>query len=219
MGAYYTYCAISTQVTLNELGTISKDIDPMDLAYTLASVGYIDDERYLTSSFHPNKTLLLPSQYNSSEKLIRGVLANHYFETIQRFFVKSLLHLLPNISNIAIVSPSEFSLSVSVSLSEYSDTSIQRCQFVSLFPTDLTPSFQQNFTVIHLEGFLSEVNDALANMIINLDDNLTPCDGTFTVLDGLNSPLTEFVPNVSDYFLKNRAPTLKSPARLQERDQ
>ena len=216
IGAYYTYYAISTQIALQEFDNIGDGAHSLDLVCTLLSLGYIDDERYLTSSFHPNKTLLLPAQYNSSEKFIRAVLTSHYFDGIQRFFVKSLLSLHPNITSISIVSPSQFSISVSLSLSEYSDSSIQRCQFVSQFPTGLMPTFQQNFTTIHLLGFLSEINDALANLIINLDDNLTPCDGTFTVLDGVNYPLTELVPDVSNYFQKNRAPTLKYPTKLQE---
>ena len=216
IGAYYTYCAISTQVMSQEFASIGEGIDPVDLAYTLASVGYIDDERYLTSTFNPNKTLLLPTQYNSSEKLIRDVLTGHYFDGIQRFSVKSLLSLLPNKTNIAIVSPSQFTVSASLSLSEYPGHRIQRCQFVEQSPTGLTPSFQHNFTTIHLEGFLTEVNDALANLIINLDDRKTPCNGTFTVLDGMNYPLTEVVPNVSNYFTKNRAPSLKSTTILQK---
>ena len=216
IGAYYIYCAISTQVILQEFDNIGKAIDSLDLVWTLAATGYIDDERYLTSLFNPEKMLLLPAQYNSSESLIRDVLTSHYFDTIQRFSVKSLLYLLPNITNIAIVSSSQFSVSASLSLSEYSDPSIQQCQFVEQSPTGLTPSFQHNFTTIHLEGFLSEVNDALANLIINLDDRETPCNGTFMVLDGLNYPLTEAVADVSNYFLKNHPPSLKHPTILQE---
>ena len=216
IGAYYIYCAISTQVILQEFDNIGKAIDPLDLVWTLAIIGYINDERYLTSLFNPEKMLLLPAQYNSSESLIRDVLTSHYFDTIQRFSVKSLLYLLPNITNIAIVSSSQFSVSASLSLSEYSDPSIQQCQFVEQSPTGLTPSFQHNFTTINLEGFLPEVNDALANLIINLDDKERPCNGTFTVLDGLNYPLTEVVADVSNYFVKNRTPSLKSATILQE---
>ena len=214
---HYIYSAISTKIEAQEF--INKtSVNSTNLLWTLIGLGYVDNRYYLTSSFDPNEALSLPPEYNSSdENAIRNVLADHYFGIVKQIFIQGSLFLdkYPK-ENISIRSPSQLPLSITISLPKYSDDDIQQCQFVSKFDSRLTPAFTEEHTVASLEGLLFEINDVLAKMIINLNDDELPCNGTVVILDGLNPRLTETITNISDYFQEYQPPTLTSASKLQK---
>ena len=218
---YNLYSALSTPIDMSEFNAIiatnaTNDTNPVDLLTTLISLGYIDTSRYLTSSFNRDQPLILPSNYNSSEQAIRDILSTHYFESAIPISVQSSLYLEINSTSIMINSETQLPLSVSISLLAYSDSTMQRCQFVPEFISRLTPSFQKDYTVINMNGLLFELNDALQNIIINLDDDRIPCNGMLNIMDGLNPPLNQTVLNISDHFAKYTPPAFQTGIDFQE---
>ena len=225
IGGYYLSCHLATQLTAEELNktlvnmTLSSDAyEPADLMLNLLIAGYIDQNYYLTSNFKPDKPLLLPQKYNDFEPAIRQTLHNHFFEIIKKVIVDSSLSLQTssNPPSIYIQSLSQTPMSVSISLFDNTKTTSQRCQFVENINTRLTPVFdQETFTSIYFEGQGFEVNDLLANIILNQADDDTTCRGVFIIIDGLNPTLNQTVNNLEVYFKPNVQPRLNSSDLLQ----
>ena len=57
-----------------------------------------------------------------------------------------------------------------------------------------------------MEGALSDVNAALKKMIINLDDNITACNGVVEINDFLNPIFNQTISDLSGYFYNNTPP-------------
>ena len=212
---YQIYSTVSTKMKQEEFDNVVNRTSS-HLVYTLISLGYIDSHYYLTPNFNLNEELILPAEYESAKKAIYNILNSHYFEVITPISVRSSLSLEVNSSNILIRSPSLLPFTVSVALLNISnDTSTPQCQFVTKFASRLTPVFDENNTVIYMQGLLFEVNDALQNIILNYKDNETICAATFSIRDDLNPVLNQSILNLSNYFTKYERPALKQNVSIQ----
>ena len=212
---YQIYSTVSTKIKQEELDSIVNKTSS-HLVYTLISLGYIDSHYYLTPNFNQSEALILPDEYESAKEAIYDVLNSHYFKIITPISVKSSLYLDVNSTNILIQSPSLLPFSASITLHNNStDSKITQCQFVTKFASRLTPIFEEDYTVIYMQGLLFEVNDAFQNIIVNYKDNKTICAATFNIMDDLNPMLNQSVLDVSNYFKRNKAPSLNANVSIQ----
>lgn len=203
LGSYNFHAFISTQISSDifynpSLNLTYENTDAVDLMSALVSLGYIDTDGFLTSTFDPNQPLLLSSRYLPDELIIRLLLTQNYIQLamMQQFSVVSSLNtLLPEY--LLINTLSKTTLNVLITLNS-------QAQFVEYaYPVLTTIAIKQS--TITIDGLLADVNTALQKLIVNLNDT-APCDGSITVSDNLNPPLTQEVANISRYFIINQTP-------------
>ena len=149
---------------------------------------------------------------------LRKALKNHSFDLVGKITIETSLYLSRDSHSIqpsiSVQSLSQQPLSVSILLNT-SDSLPVICQFVSNFESHLTIKPQNNFTELYFQGLLFEINQTFANMIINLDNDDVPCNGTIIVRDGLNEPLKKNIINISNYFKKYTKPELHPDSAMQ----
>ena len=214
IGLYYTQYTLTTQIKLDEFNNIT-DGNSKPLVKDLISLGYMDSDYYVTSSFDPNKTLFLPSN-ESKEQDIRWILSNHSFGVVGRINIESSLYRNKTEPNISISSASPFPLHVYISIFDIADNSIHKCQFVSRLNSMLTPTFLDENTQIIFDGLQFQVNELLENIIINIPDGQASCDGVLTVMDSINPIYNETIYGISSFMKQNPIPEIASDSLLKE---
>ena len=217
LGPYSIYLSISTPISTVDFPTYNST-DYRDLISTLLSLGYIDSQLYLTSSFDSGTELLLPARYNSSDEIaIRQSLARHYFDMVMPIFVESSLDLIESSKQLSITTLSQFPLALSISLITTSNdtANTQLCQFVEKFPAIVAPSFLEDYTVMSIESPSFELNSILQNIIINIPDNVS-CGANISIVDNLNPNLYRIINDTTMYFHQNEPPAWNSTTPLQE---
>ena len=217
VGSYKLYATISTLIRLEDFDEISTD--PRDVFVTLISLGYLDNNGYMTASCNPNQPLVMPSTYNetTNDKILQ-VLRSHSIETLIPITVVSSLELQKDSGFLQIATLSQLSLSVSITLSatnqQNTSKRTQTCRFLHDVELDATSTIQS--TVVSLQGTLNDVNVALKLISIDLDEGIQSCGGKMTINDGLNPPFIYSNDTISDFFSKNKPPTLNSNVSLQK---
>ena len=216
IGPHRIYTVISTKILQTELNSLNTS-DTTDLMSTLISSGYLDNQGYITSNFDLVQPLLLPSKYSKDDEiLIHDLLRSHYIQTVIPISVESSLNLQTDSEPFSISTLSGSPLSVILEIDNSSNdasTPHQNCKFVKNVDLMAVSTIQD--TSITLEGQLLEVNGALQQIIINLDDETQKCPGSITVNDGLNPIQNKLCPDLSDYITINHAPRLNSDISLQ----
>ena len=213
---YSVYFTLSTQVQEKELAAIDKSINPVDLLAELVSYGYLDKNRYLTSDFDPNGQLYLSATYNQNKTRIRSVLADHTFGVLKRIQVISSLTVNSSLAQLSVATASIFPLNLHLQLLSPDNQTTTQCQFVAKSASTAIPTFLKEFTTVTLQGPVYDINNALADLIVNLKDNYTPCDGILTIDDSLNPTFNETISNITNLFYKNRRPQLMQAAQFQQ---
>ena len=213
IGSYQIYSTLSTKLSPSEFNNITQDTS--NLLWILISLGYVDNQYYIQPGFNPSQPLVsLPSPYNASEAMIRGILANHYSELVFPIFVQQSLVVVPidtDPKSIQIETPSPFTVKVNITIFE--DTAQQStlscCRFVTSMQSVIKPAFNSKNTTITLEGPLFDVNEALKLIVIDLD-NAESCIGSVWVHDGLNPSIENYtITDISVYLQKNNFPQIK----------
>ncbi len=126
IGSHLIYGAISTEIEVNELPKI-LDVNPNDLMVHLISLGYIDNEGYLTSNFNPLKKLRLHSNYTLFEEQISKMLAKSYIEMVTRIEVESSLNLDQSGKHLSLSTLLPNSVSVTIQIkSQQNDSALTR---------------------------------------------------------------------------------------------
>ena len=213
VGSYKLYTAISTQIMLVDFDEISTD--SLDVFATLISLGYLDNNGYMTTGFNPNQPLIMPSTYNATinDKILQ-VLKDHSIETLIPITVISSLELQRDSGFLQITTLSQLSLSVSITLLPSKSKRLQTCRFLHDVELDATSTIQS--TVVSLQGTLNDINVALKLISIDLDQGVQSCGGQMTINDGLNPPYVYSNDTISYYFPKNKPPTLNPSVSLQK---
>ena len=207
--SYSVYFVLATQSKQEEFDVISS-IDSEDLVRELVSSGYLDKDLYVTEDFDLSKKLYLSHAFKQNETIIRSILADHTFGILKRINVISSLKRQLNSSTLSLTTASLFPLDIRLLLlGTY-------CQFVSRSISIATPSFLNNFTTLTLQGLLFNINQIFASLVINLQDDETPCDGILIIEDSLNPTYNETIYNISKLFRKNQAPRIKNNSWLQQ---
>ena len=111
--------------------------------------------------------------------------------------------------NLSISTPSQLPLNIVVTLNT------QGCHF--LHDADLMVVSSIWNVTLTLQGALFDVNSALKQIVINLDDEDTQaCGGVVTISDSLNPTFVRSYDDLSPYFKHNDAPNLNPEVSLQK---
>ena len=216
LGPHRIYTVVSTKILQEELNSLNTS-DTTDLMSTLISSGYLDNQGYITSNYDLVQPLILPSKYSKDDEImIHDLLRSHYIQTVIPIYIQSSLDVQADSRPLSISTLSGSPLSVILQIDNSSnDTSTlhQNCKFVK--NVDLMAASTIQDMSITLEGQLLEVNGALQQIIINLDDETQKCPGSITVNDGLNPIQNKLCPDLSDYITINHALRLNSDISLQ----
>lgn len=210
LGVYHLSGILSTQMpqTVFEgvINITNSTNSSLELFVELVSLGYIDNEGYLTANFNPSQTLLLSQQYANQELEIRNVLTSYY---IQAF---TSIHVIPSLtlsipetlpSPISINTSSIQPLNVKVFLKASGN---QQPKFVST-GYSFDASFLNDNSEISMFMSLTDINTALSQLIIFLNGSES-CTANITATDGLNPILNQSVPNIAQYFRVNSPPSI-----------
>ena len=206
IGGYRVHFAFSTKIPediFETIGVISQEDGFEDLMSSLLALGYIDNQMFLTENFGEFEDFVLVNKYVGIRKEVYRVLKQHYFETYNYINVVSSLRLFESNSNkLQIETSSTSSLRVEISLKI---KSLGAAQFLSRSYGSLVPSIKDKKTRIILEGSLKNVNQALKELVVDLE-NVNFCDGEINVSDKLNPPITQSMKNISRFFDLNKPP-------------
>ena len=216
LGLHRIYAVISTKILQEELNKLNIS-DATDLMPTLISSGYLDNQGYITSNFDLLQPLILPSKYSKDdESVVHGLLRSHYIQTVIPVSIKSSLNIQMDSKPLVISTSSGSPLSVVLKLEDSSnDTSVssQNCKFLK--DVDLMVASTIQDKSITLEGQLLDINGALQQIIVNLDNDTQKCPGSIIVNDGLNPIQSKLCPNLSAYIATNQPPGLNPNISLQ----
>ncbi len=213
IGSHLIYGAISTEIEVKELPKI-QDVNPNDLMVHLISLGYVDNEGYLTSNFNPLKKLRLHSNYTLFEEQISKVLAKSYIEMITRIEVESSLNLDQSGKHLSLSTLLPNSVSVTIQIkSQQNDSALTR--FMSRVYPAVHSTITKDKTQINLEGLLIDINSALSQIVIDLT-HTDSCEGKIIVNDGYNRQINKHILDISQYFEINNAPVMDSNLHIQD---
>jgi len=200
LGSYYLYASSSKQIprdAFDFLFVSNAKNQSRDLLTTLISLGYMDNQRFLTTSFGLYEDFLLPSYYSEElQERIYENLKTHRIETFTGFNIVPSLELLFGGEKMLIQTQSNNSISVDIKLDQKG-----QARFLKRIYGDLKPRIV-NYKLT-IEGPLDAINEALRGMVINLNSS---CDGEITINDHLNPVYTETIRNISAYFFHNDYP-------------
>ena len=217
-GSYQIYISASTEVLPSSFSNIVSD--GSHLVTALFNADYLDIEGYINLNFSPDQPLkFLPSTYTSYEREIRKILIDNYFEAIIDIEIKTSLNLtIQTNTSLQINTPSQFSINVIIVLAgdagAYS-RGVTPCRFVRNLDTVIQPNFDSTNTTIEFEGFFNDIQHLLDQIMVDLK-NVTSCNGTITINDGLNPILDLPIVNISDYFEENKPPQQDLNTALQD---
>jgi len=201
LGNYTLYSAASLKIPFEAFSFIGASSAIEDLVGSLISFGFVDNQRFLTSSFGSYDDFLIASQYSANKQKIYDILKQYYVETFTPFGVISSLELGVNSGgSLAIKTPSLDGIKVEIKLSENQNNP----QFLERTYGSLSPLITEHKTRFIIEGSLSEINTALKKLVVN--NKMLDCDGEIIVTDNLNPPLVKDVKNIVRYFTSNKPP-------------
>ena len=214
LGSYILYSFTSKKIPRQVFGSnLSGGITSEDMVTLLISLGYLDNQRFLTSGFGSYEDFLLPSQYAESQETIYKTLQSYRIETFTDFSVIPSLTLSTDGGKLSLKTPSDYSIKVGIKLHN------KEAKFLQKTYSTLQPVITDQKSRLTIEGPLELVNEALKDLVVNLNNNITSsCTGEITINDQLNPPISQFFNNISEYFFKNEAPKLNTshPFTLQQ---
>jgi len=216
IGAYQVYVAVSKQLHDSDFHQITNDT--AGLFGALMTYGYLDHNYYITSQFDPMQDLkILTGPFYDLSYSIRQVLIDHYFEMLTTVTVQSSLELQLLSKPLQITTLSSSSIRVVISLSSdpspSSNDANPGCRFIKDSDFNIKPTFDPTNKTMTVEGPLSQVNQVLQVLTIDLNDTEL-CGGSLTIDDHLN-PAQSSIPiwNLSEYLIQN-PPLRQNPALL-----
>jgi len=210
-------------LSFNKGGYIDGEITPEDLLAWLISLGYIDNELFLTESFlsiqalptGDLKNFYLPSMFSPIKQKIYNILKRYYVKTFTTIeIVSSLEFNLGKENLITIFTPASDHLKVDIDLISPIGTG-SKARFLHKSYPSLSSFITNQKSRLHLEGALEDINIVLKDLIVDFTKNNTICDASFTIQDGLNRPLTLSLKNASKLFTPNTPPALQKPIQNQ----
>lgn len=211
VGSYNIYSAISRKISAASAKNIDSGIpNPEDLLTTLVSLGYLDNQLFLTSSFLEVESwsdFLLTGQYIAFKSQIYNFLKQYIVETY------NTVEILPSLSissgdTLVINTLSTNSIQVVIKIDK------NQVKFLTKTFAGLNSVINEDHSILLLEGSLQEINLALQGIVIDLN-YAESCDGTITVDDHLNPLLFLRIQNLSNYFLINFFPIMNSNLMVQ----
>jgi len=208
LGAYTLYSVSSNKIPLEAFDSVvSNSSSTEDLITSLISLGHIDNQRFLTTSFGSFGDFLLPSQYAKIKEKIYQMLRLYRIETLTDFNILPSLKLSTESSSgkLLISSTSFSSVKIDIRLLD------TKAQFLQKTYGTVFPLITENKNRLTIEGSLDHINKALQGLVININSTEpTTCQGEIIINDNLNPSISQFYENISDYFFKNDPPMLNT---------
>ena len=216
-GTYQISVIVSTQLQSSDfigLDSIPTDLEAQELLLNLLHGGYIDNQGYVSENLELNQRLWIDSKYQKLDREIRAILSQSYIEALGEFSVSPSLSLETNnnTKSLRISSLSKGTISLAIQLNQTDSSRIP------YFLTTKTyfhskPNINNKKSLLTLEGPLEVINEALKEIIIDLNDHAF-CDGTVNVTDGINPPISHNISSISKYFIQNQEPIYHSTGNL-----
>ncbi len=178
---------------------IILEADAENVMRNLIQSGYLDTEGYVTENFDPSGKLWIDPKYKDLEDDIRIILAQNYIQAIGEFSVSPSLELLKT-NPLTIEALNQNHISVNIQLNRTQEG--KDPYFLEKTYSNLKPTITNERASLLLEGSLEDVNKGLQEILIDLNGH-NICNGTITVRDGINYPISENIANLSKYFVKN----------------
>jgi len=186
-------------------------VEAENLQAYLVGQGYLDSEEFLTPNFDENTPLKLNSLYSPYEKDIRQILKSHSIELITRIGIESSLNLIQS-QPFRVITPSLDSITVTIKL----DPKPNQTRFVTKAYSAVKVNLNEEKTLLILEGALLNINEALKELLINIEDGDGSCEGSITVSDKLNPVISYYFDNLSDYIKTNKQPLMTPHYSIQD---
>jgi len=209
IGAYNIYAVVSFALPINAfegLDSIGGEVNSRDLIANLIGLGYLDNERFLTLSYNPNEDLLLPSKYHDQRKEISQILSQTCFSTVTRVQVVPSLKIQTHPKKISVQTLHPNSVNVVLKL-ENSPNGAQ-AQFVTKTYSAVQSTISAKNSLLIMEGSLSDINNALQNIVIDFSQIESSYQGSMTVSDGMNPLTTLDIQDFKTYFKVNEEPKM-----------
>jgi len=184
--------------------------DEADLFVALVGLGYLDNKKFLTSAnLGSLQDFMLPKGYLSFKSEIYSILKNYYLETFTMFEIFPSLDVIYG-DKISLQTLSDDPIHVEIKLL------CGHGKFINKPYGSVVPKVAEGTkSGIVLEGSQEEINMALQNLVIDLHQNITTCDGTITISDHLNPVAINSLMNVSRFFEINKPPEVYQPVQEQ----
>ena len=209
---YEIRSTVSTQIVSNDFLAIKEanytQSDVENLQAYLIGQGYLDSEKYLTSSFDGNIPLVLDYRYSKFEARIREKLKSHLIEMLTTISVESSL-ILELVKPLQIITDSQNPISVTIKLIP------KQAKFVTQKFPDVKDHLDDHKASLTLEGTLANVNEALELVLINVEKDGQSCEGNVIISDGLNPELIKRFDSVTNYFKINGQPKMQEEHSVQ----
>jgi len=217
VASYQIRFCISSEVSAKDFvqikGVNFTQVEAQNLLAYLAGQGYLDPEKFLTSHFDVNTPLLLNSQYSEYEQEIRQILKTHSIELITKISVESSLKLVQS-KPFQITTPSSNPIHMTLKLATHLEKSKQTKFVTKAFPA-VKVNLDEDKVLLILEGASLNVNEALKDLLINIEDGGT-CEGTVIISDGLNPTQTFDFERLSDFIETNKKPQMVEAFSIQD---
>ena len=195
---------VSQEIFLQIQNANFTKVDVQNLQAYLVGQGYLDSEQFLTPNFDDNTPLVLNTQYSSFELDIRKILRAHGIELITTISIESSLKLIRS-NPLKIVTPSLGSVTVTI---ELASSSAAQTKFVTKAFSAVKVSLNEKKTLLVLEGALLNINEALKEVLINLEQENSPSEATVIVSDSLNPKMSYHLRRLADHVVINQYPQM-----------
>jgi len=211
----YTLCSsLSSAVsyyTLLSVPSISNFTQVQALLTTLISLGYLDNQGFLTTRFGRIEDFVLTNQFSDYKDQIYRVLKQSLDEICTQFEVIPSLKLDSGSNNLVVETPSTASIRVDIQIhSLQKGRENNHTLFLNRPYASLLPIITDKKSHLALEGSLRDINKALGAIVVNFDETSLETYAEVTVTDGLNPPLTQIVNNLRNHFRSNSPPVLNT---------
>jgi len=207
LGTYTLYSAFSTQLKRDSFGS---DGSREDLLALLISLGYLDNDLYVSKNFGTLDNFILTSQYASERAAIYQILKQNCYETFTIFDILPSLDIRFSSNKIEIQTPSLNALKIEIDFYHQDHANNSWVQFLNKPYGSLQPIITENKTRLDIGGTSKEVNKALKELVLNFENTGVCAAGTITVWDHLNPPVNRTIGNLSSYFEINGAPEVNT---------
>jgi len=214
IGTYTLHSTFSLRIPKDVFRNLT--VSSRNLWAWLISLGYVDNQLFLTPNFGSEDSFFLPEEFDKYLVEIYNILKQYYFETCTGFEIVPSLEFKETQQNtVAISTLSTNNIKVDIKLEPKKGSEVK---FVSSSYGSIVPMVKNhNKTKISLEGSLKEINTALNSVVLNFENGRS-CDADIMINDGFNPPVSVGVTNISRYFKANTPPKLnqKTDKTVQE---
>jgi len=172
--------------------------------------GYLDRQHFLTSEVGSLEEFFLPNIFNAREKeQIYRILNEYYVVTCTTIKILPSLKVVQEEDKLFISSPNNDYVKIKIQLQNTTHAKFLRRSYGSL-----SPVISNTKSHLTIEGSLKDVNAALKNLTIDLE-NLETCSAEMTVADDMNPSVTVNLNDIRNFLRINQAPYINPKKSIQ----